>query len=203
MEQYKNTVYHGDCLEFMRSVPDGFFDLVLTDPPYMIGISNNPIRQKHDKKDWDSKPINPEVFKEMQRVAKNLIVWGGNYFTEFLPSSKGFLIWDKKQPYNFTLAMCEYAYSSFNRPAKMFSYANRSDGVKMHPTQKPLPLMQFCLRYAQEQTDTLKVFDPFMGSGTTAVACVSMGIDWWGCELERDYVDVANSRLSKLQVELF
>lgn len=207
MEQYKNTVYHGDCLEFMRSVPDGFFDLVLTDPPYGLGdrlskgsgvLQNRPFKQQYLASGWTDIAPTQEVFNEIMRVSKNQIIWGGNYFD--LPPTRGFICWDKKQPMP-TLSACEYAWTSFDKPAKLFAMCNINP-QRQHPTQKPVELMKFCLNYSKA-TKGMRVLDPFLGSGTTSVACASMGIDWWGCELEQDYVDDANIRLSKLQVELF
>ncbi len=93
------------------------------------------------------------------------------------------------------------AWTSFDRPA--FKYVTSGDHkIKKHPTQKPLKLMEFCLDYSQVSKD-FKVFDPFMGSGTTAVACKSLGLDFWGCELEEDYVEIANKRLEFVQGSLF
>ena len=197
-----NKIYNGDCLEYMKTVPDKYFDLVLTDPPYEIGISYNPIRQKHTKKEWDNNIPTNEIFNEIMRVSKNQIIWGANYFN--LPPSKGFIIWDKKQSYDFSLAMCEYAYSSFDFPAKMYSYANRGDEEKLHPSMKPLKLMDFCINFALERDDNIKsIFDPFSGSGTTLVSAKSKGLNYVGCELDKDYYEIINKRLSQVQGSLF
>ncbi len=201
MQNKMNKIHNIDCLEFMKTIPDNYFDLVLTDPPYGINIGRDSIRQKHAKKDWDKETPSQKYFDEIFRISKNQIIWGGNYFN--LPPSKGFLIWDKKQPYDFTLAMAEYAYSSWDFPAKLFSHSNRGDEDKKHPTQKPTKLMEFCLDFAGRREDIKSVFDPFMGSGTTALACQSIGIEWCGCELEPDYVKVANKRLEAVQGSLF
>lgn len=201
-EKTMNKILNIDCLEHMRKIPDNFYDLCLTDPPYGISISSNPIRQKHKKKNWDDEAPNKELFDEIFRVSKNQIIWGGNYFN--LPPSKGFLIWDKKQSYDFSLAMCEYAYSSFDFPAKMYSYTNRGDEVKLHPSMKPLKLMDFCINFAKERDKNIKtIFDPFAGSGTTLVACKSQNIDYVGCELDKDYYETINKRLAQVQGSLF
>ena len=197
-----NKVWNCDCLEYMKTVPDNFFDLVLTDPPYGIDLSSNPIRQKHKKKDWDKSIPLGDIFKEIFRISKNQIIWGGNYFN--LPTSKGFLVWDKKQPYDFSLAMCEYAYSSFDFPAKMYSYSNRGDEQKLHPTQKPLRLMEFCLDFALQRDNSIRtVFDPFSGSGTTLVSAKSKDFNYVGCELDKDYYEIIQKRLSQVQGSLF
>ena len=196
-----NKIHNMDCLEFMRQVPDDYFDLVLTDPPYGIGISSNPIRQKHNKKNWDNFTPTQEIFDEIFRVSKEQIIWGGNYFN--LPPSKCFLVWDKKQPYDFSLAMAELAYCSIDYPAKIYSHANRGDEDKEHPSQKPTKLMDFCLNFAQERKQSRTVFDPFGGSGTTFVSAKSKGLDWCGCELDSDYCEIANKRLAKVQTSMF
>jgi len=112
-----NTIINADCLEVMKTIPDNYFDLVLTDPPYGIGISSNPIRQKHDKKDWDDFAPSKEHFDEIFRISKNQIIWGANYFD--LPPNKCFLVWDKKQPYDFSLAMAENLVSITSIEKKM------------------------------------------------------------------------------------
>lgn len=202
MKDMINKVFNEDCLETMKRMPDKSIDLVLTDPPYGIGISSNPIRQKHTKKEWDTNIPMELIFNEIFRISKNQIIWGANYFN--LPPSKGFLIWDKKQPYDFSLAMCEYAYSSFDFPAKMYSYSNRGDEIKLHPTQKPLDLMTFCLNFALQRDNTIKtIYDPFSGSGTTLVSAKSKGLDFIGSELDKDYFEIIQKRLSAVQGSLF
>ena len=197
-EEMKNEVMHCDALELMKMIPDNAIDLVLTDPPYGIGISKNPIRQKHDKKEWDNKTPSKEMFSEILRVSKNQIIWGGNYFN--LPvQGKNFLIWDKVQPFDFSLAMCEMAWTSLDSPAKIFKHSVRLEGANKHPTQKPIELMRWCLtNYAK---DCKTVLDPFAGSFTTARACKDMGFDFIACDLEKDYCEIGEKRL--LQETLF
>ena len=202
MQDMINKVFNEDCLKTMKRMADKSIDLVLTDPPYGIGISSNPIRQKHTKKEWDNNIPMDLIFNEIFRISKNQIIWGANYFN--LPPSKGFLIWDKKQPYDFSLAMCEYAYSSFDFPAKMYSYSNRGDEIKLHPTQKPLDLMTFCLVFALQRDNTIKtIYDPFSGSGTSLVCAKSKGFDYIGSELDKDYFEIINKRLQSVQGSLF
>ena len=136
----ENRAFNENCLDAMKRTPDKYYDLAIVDPPYGIGIANNPVRQKHSRKAWDSSPPT-EYFSELFRISKNQVIWGGNYFE--LPPCKGFLIWDKKQPFDFTLAMCEFAWTSFNKPAKMFSYSVMSERGKIHPTQKPVALYEW------------------------------------------------------------
>ena len=169
-----------------REYDGGRFDLLLTDPPYGIGISSNPVRQAHDKKSWDNEAPNISRFIDQ---CDESIVWGGNYFD--LPPSRGFIIWDKVQPQSFSLAMCEYAWRSKDCNAKI--YKKRVVGCeKLHPTQKPVDLMQYCLIEAGLPKT---VFDPFMGSGTTLVACEKENISGTGIEVDPQYFDVACSRV--------
>ena len=162
-------------------------DACLTDPPYGIGIASNPVRQKHAKSDWDARPVQPRIFVES--VAQS-IVWGGNYFN--LPPSKGFFVWDKKQPEDLTLAMCEMAWTNIDTPAKMFRLAVTSYN-KQHPTQKPVELMAWCLSYT-----TGSVFDPFLGSGTTLIAAEQLGRTCYGMEISPAYCDVIVKRWETL-----
>ena len=183
------TLYLGDCMEVMPTL--GRVPAVVTDPPYGIGIAANPVRQKHEKLDWDSSTPTEAVIDYILENSDEQIIWGGNYFN--LPPSQGFLIWDKKQPENFSLAMCELAWMSRKWPAKMFRHSVTSY-EKEHPTQKPVPLMQWCLTYLQTKD---VVLDPFMGSGTTGVACVKAGRAFIGIEREPSYFDVACRRIEE------
>lgn len=179
----------GDCLKVMPLL--GRFDAVVTDPPYGIGIANNPVRQKHEKKDWDAIPVGDKHISAMLSISDEQIIWGGNYFN--LPPSRGFLIWDKKQPENFSLAMCELAWWSKDHNAKVFSKSVLGYD-KSHPTQKPVQLMEWCIGYIKAAQTIL---DPFMGSGTTLVACQRLGRNGIGIELDPDYFDIACRRVEE------
>ena len=183
------TLYLGDCREVLPTLAP--CDLILTDPPYGIGIAANPVRQAHEKMEWDAEPPSAWLFGLMQERARNLIVWGGNYFP--LPPSQTFLVWDKMQPENFSLAMCEQAWCSFQKPAKM-RRLSVTNYAKEHPTQKPVELMEWCIGHAPD-SDT--VCDPFMGSGTTGVAAVRMGRTFVGIEREPKYFDIACKRIEQ------
>ena len=142
-------------LDLMKRYSDKYFDLAIVDPPYGIGISKNPIRQMHKKKNWDNEIPSKQYFDELFRVSKNQIIWGGNYFD--LPPSQGFYIWDKKQPENFSLAMCEYAWSSIQKPAKIWSLSVMKEQNKIHPTQKPIELYEWIImRNAEKDYKILK-----------------------------------------------
>jgi len=193
---------HGDCLEAMREMQDKQFDLAIVDPPYGIGISNNPFRQKHEKCDWDNAIPNKQYFDELMRVSKNQIVWGGNYFD--LPPSQGFVIWDKKQPQNFSSAMCEMAWMSFQKPAKIFrKHVVTAEPNKIHPTQKPVELYRWLLEMYTEENDL--ILDTHLGSGSIAVACWDMGFDLTAYEIDKEYYDAACKRFKEQtsQVRLF
>jgi len=160
---------------------------MVTDPPYGIGISSNPVRQKHAKSDWDAKPVEPRSLVEL---VSQSIVWGGNYFD--LPPAKGFFVWDKKQPEDLTLAMCEMAWTNIDTPAKMFRLSVTSYD-KEHPTQKPVGLIAWCLSYTDGD-----VFDPFLGSGTTLIAAEQLGRKCYGMEISPQYCDVIVKRWENL-----
>lgn len=179
----------GDCLEVMQEL--GRFDACLTDPPYGINIAANPVRQKHQKKAWDAKPVGQEHLDAMFAISAEQIIWGGNYFT--LPPSRGFLVWDKKQPENFSLAMCEFAWWSRDHNAKVYSRSVLGY-EKSHPTQKPVDLMQWCLGFMPHAA---AVLDPFMGSGTTLVACQRLGRMGTGIEIDPEYFRIACERVHK------
>ena len=221
------NIIHGDCLEVMRGFADNQFDLVLTDPPYGIGIARlGTVRgckdlsksgalkgfkkeKDYGNQDWDSGIPSKEVFEQIFRVSKNQIIFGGNYFTEYLPNSSCWLVWDKKENAVNDFSDCELAYTSFKKAVRKFTYGFtgfeginnlRRDGeIKEHPTQKPLALMQWCLQKYSKRGDT--ILDPFMGSGTTLLAAKALGIDATGIEINEQYCEIARRRLE--QTSLF
>jgi len=181
------TIYHGDCEEILPTL--GRFDLLLTDPPYGIGIAKNPVRQAHESESWDNQRVKLELIKSTIEACDEAIIWGGNYYA--LPPSRKFLVWDKHQPENFSLAMCEQAWCSRDGNAKL--YSKRVVGYeKLHPTQKPVDLLRWCLRQSQ---DAKTVLDPFMGSGTTLVAAKLDGRHAVGIEISEKYCEIAANRL--------
>jgi len=190
-----------DNVEFMKSCVDKQFDLAIVDPPYGIGISSNPVRQQHNKKDWDNVIPTPEYFEQLFRVSKNQIIWGGNYFD--LKPSQGFLIWDKKQPQDFSLAMCEMAWSSIQSPAKMFRFSVLKEQNKIHPTQKPVDLYRWILQLYGEKG--MKILDTHGGSMSISIACDMEGYDLDICEIDKQYFDTGVSRYNnyKSQLKLF
>lgn len=194
----ESIAYNMDCMEYMRSLPDKAFDLAVVDPPYGIGISENPVRQAHKVKKWDNKTPNSDYFKELFRVSKNQIIWGGNYFE--LPPHKNFLIWDKRQPENFSLAMCEMAWTSFDEPAKIFRWNVLLEKGKIHPTQKPVALYAWIFsRYAKLGD---KILDTHLGSGSSRIAAYDAGIDFVGCEIDKDYFKAQEERFEAHSAQL-
>ena len=216
-----NKIHNIDCLEFMKQVPDDYFDLVLTDPPYGIDVAKNGAvgggshrgkAKDFGSKDWDKEIPPKEYFEEMLRISKNCIIFGGNYFLDYLHNTRCFITWYKHngQPKR-TFADSEVAWTNFDNNCEVYSFkwdgfiqqnmANKEE--RHHPTQKPTELFKMILRDYAVKKDKKTVFDPFIGSGTTALACKSLGLDWCGCELEADYVEIANKRLQQVQGSLF
>ncbi len=187
-----------DCMQGMKEFEDGFFDLAIVDPPYGIGISKKPVRRTHSKKEWDSKPPTDEYFKELFRVSKEQIIWGGNYYN--LPPTKNYIVWDKLQPEDLTLSMCEIAWCSIQRPAKIFRYSVLKEKNKIHPTQKPVALYAWLLSKYAKQGD--KILDTHVGSASSLIACHNMGFSFWGFELDSDYYTAARKRLNTERAQL-
>lgn len=194
------TLYLGDCLEVLPTLPK--VDAVLTDPPYGINYgrdggfsASHRWGQWRENVAWDQDRPPREIFDAMLSCSKDQIIWGGNYFTDYLPPTMQWLVWDKGQR-DFSLADCEFAWSSQHRAARIFNYGRGKavqDG-KEHPTQKPIQLMQWCLEFLPKAKTIL---DPFAGSGTTGVACVNLGRSFIGIEREPTYFDIACRRIEE------
>lgn len=190
----------GDCLPVMRGLPN--VEAVVTDPPYGIGADKAASKNKgkwgwtdFGDSDWDKERPPRVVFDEILKIAPHQIIWGGNYFTDYLPPKMRWLIWDKGQR-SFSLADFEMAWTSQNKAARAFDYPRAlaiQDG-KQHPTQKPVELMRWCLGFVR---DARTILDPFMGSGTTGVACVKEGRSFIGIEIDEGYFDIACDRIRK------
>lgn len=195
----KIRLYNGDCMEWMKSVPDNYYELAIVDPPYGIGISSNPVRQLHKKKMWDNAIPNNDYFHELFRISQNQIIWGGNYFLDYLGNTQCFIIWDKKQPVDFSLAMCEMAWTSFSKPAKIFTSSVLKEKGKIHPTQKPIQLYEYLLTNYAKQGD--KIFDSHFGSLSIGIACHNLGFKLDACELDKEYYQSALERLNRHQAQ--
>jgi site-specific DNA-methyltransferase (adenine-specific) len=186
-------------MDAMSKMEDNAYDLAIVDPPYGIGISSNSFRQKHKKCDWDSAIPTDQYFKQVQRVSKNQIIWGGNYFD--LSPSQGFLIWDKKQPHNFSSAMCEMAWMSFQKPAKIFRmHIVTAESNKIHPTQKPVALYKWLLKNYANEGD--KILDTHLGSGSIAIACYDGGFSLDAWEIDEEYYTLALNRFNTHKKQL-
>lgn len=217
IEDYKNKVYLGDCLEFMKNVPDDYFDLILCDPPYGINmdggnIGGNNLGKAKDyiKKDWDKEPPTKEYFDEILRISKKAIIFGANHFIDLIPyASSCWIVWNKDNSGNF--ADSELAWTNFKTAVRNYKFrwngmlqqdmANKE--TRYHPTQKPVELFKHILRDYAVKNNYTKIFDPFMGSGTTLLASMSLGLDCWGCELDEDYHKIIEKRSSQVQGSLF
>jgi hypothetical protein len=195
------TLYFGDCQEILPTL--GKVDAVVTDPPYGInygklmkgkgdgagGLDKNRWKDYGDF-DWDVSRPDPTIFAAILGAADEHIIWGGNYFADLLPPTMRWLVWDKCQ--NFSLADFELAWTSQNAAGRTFRYSRPEalqDG-RHHPTQKPVQLIQWCLGFVKGT-----ILDPFMGSGTTGVACANLGRKFIGIEIEPKYFDIACRRI--------
>jgi DNA modification methylase len=203
------VLYNCDCLDVMRDLKDKEIDLVLTDPPYGInygkqlknkgdgnGGSNKYGWKNYGCPEWDKEIPKAEVFNQFFRISKNQIIWGGNYMTDNLKPSQCWLVWDKGQR-DFSLADGEMAWTSFDKAMRIFTYARAKalqDG-KIHPTQKPVALMAWCLNNYSQENDL--IFDGFLGSGTTAIASIRTKRRLIGCELDNEYFDKMCKRIEE------
>ena len=207
------TITCEDNMKLMSRYPDNYFDLAIVDPPYGMpkdsthgrGKLKNRILNNGSVENWDIKP-NPEYFVELERVSKNQIIWGGNYFADLLQPTKGWIYWDKKpNGENLTFSDGELAWTSFNKPLKSFNYGWIGFGMvnsgekKIHPTQKPVQLYKWILKnYAQ---DGFKIIDTHLGSGSHAIAVEEMNsfekmnLTLTACELDKEYFDKAIQRI--------
>lgn len=206
-----NTIYNEDCLETMKRMPDNFVDLIITDPPYgkmwtrgKHGIGLVKHANETDKTLWDKSIPSEEVFKEIFRVSKNQIIFGGNYFTDYLRPSNCWLVWDKladlKLGKQIPFAHCELVWTSFNKTVKKYTlrqqgFINDSKDKRVHPTQKPTEVITAILK--DFSLDTELIYDPFMGSGTTARACKDLGRNYIGSEISKEYCEIAERRLKQ------
>jgi DNA modification methylase len=188
-EQDGIVIYHGDCREILPTL--GTFDLLLTDPPYGIGIAANPVRQAHEKSEWDNHRPDRSTLGLCMSMATHQVIWGGNYFG--LPSSQCFFVWDKGQPQNFSLAMCEQAWTNLKMPAKLFRKSVLSYR-KQHPTEKPVELLAWCIGFVPSAQT---IVDPFAGSGSTGEAAKRLGKSAVLIEREENYCEIAAKRLAQ------
>lgn len=205
-------------MELMKRTPDKFYDLSLVDPPYGIGFDGNTTvngnagksktfsnKQHHKKKHWDNERPDLLYFSEIQRVSKNQIIWGGNYFADLLPPKRAWIFWDKKitNEKNNNFSDGELAWTSFEGILRRFTYDwigfgylnNPHKERKIHPTQKPVALYKWLLDNYAHPGD--KILDTHLGSGSIAIACHDYGFDLTACELDPDYYNAAMQRIKQ------
>ncbi len=197
----KITLIHGDCMEYMRTLPDNAFALCVADPSYSqangkVERTGGGWAEKYGSAiiEWDKTPSS-DYFAELFRVSRNQIIWGGNYFG--LPPTRCFLIWRKPFSEKFSMAMAEYAWTSFNANAKVFECTPQGtkNDPRFHPTQKPVKLYQWqYLNYANKGD---RILDPNLGSGSSAIAAYDLGFEFVGIEIDKEYYEAAKDRLLK------
>ena len=222
-----SEVYLEDCTKALKRFPDKHFDLAIVDPPYGIGADkaqNNAAMQriKADGKskagrgwklyadtDWDNETPKAEYWQELFRVSKNQIVWGGNYFTDYLPPSMGWIMWDKGQR-DFSLADGELAWTSFNKALRIFEMSrgkalakNNEQGGRFHPTQKPEMLYSWILQNYAKAGDL--ILDTHLGSGSSRIAAYKGGFNFVGFEINEHYYEKQEKRFKDFisQLRLF
>ena len=195
----KDTFINANCMDYLKEFPDNYFDLAIVDPPYGLlehgaqtggekGIMENRAYRNKKIDKWDHSP-RPEYFSDLFRVSKNQIIWGGNYFE--LPPCRCFIVWDKMQPFE-TFSRCEFAWTSFKSPAKIYTQDNRYAG-KIHPTQKPINLYEWLIsRYAK---DGDLILDTHVGSASSLIACHKTNHRYVGFEIDQEYYNKAKERL--------
>ena len=196
-------------MEALAKMQDNQFDLAIVDPPY--GINANKEKEhngwkNYGIKDWDNEIPKQEYFKELFRVSKNQIVWGGNYMTEHLPPKMCWLLWDKGQR-DFSLADGELAWTSFNKALRIFTMPRgaaladaKNNGGKIHATQKPVKLYEWLLMNYANEGD--KILDTHLGSASIAIACHNLGYDLEGYELDEEYYNAAVKRYNNYIAQL-
>lgn len=188
-----NTIENIDCMIRLKEIPNDYFELAIVDPPYGKNVDkpgkSNFVLTKHKSKLWDHSPPKKEYFEELFRVSKNQIIWGGNYFD--LPPTSCFVVWDKMNPLRGKFSDAEYAWTSFRKPSIIHTQPWIGYGRKfhekdepIHPTQKPINLYRRLLYEFANEGD--KILDTHVGSGSSIVACIEMGFEYYGTEVDEE-----------------
>lgn len=207
-----NTFLNADCMDYLPKCPAGYFDLAIIDPPYGIGehggkLRVNPARPcyelrkttpKYEDKGWDKSPPSVEYWRELFRVSKNQVIFGANYFVEYLKPSMGWIFWDKKfEGTDFSDG--EFIYTSFERGAKKITISSKAETqgglLRVHPTQKPIYLYRQILEFTKLTSGV--VLDTHVGSGSSLIACKEMGFGYVGFEIDKDYYEAASKRVAR------
>lgn len=212
VEDITNKIICADCLDILRELPDKCVDLVLTDPPYGISEANGKnssggklaVAKDYGKKDWDNKIPEKEIFDEIFRVSKNQIIFGGNYFVEYLKNSPCWIVWNKNNGNN-DFADCELAWTNFKSAVRKYDFTwngmlqqnMKNKEQRIHPTQKPADLFGMILRDYSNENDL--ILDCFSGSGTTAIACHRLNRRFICIERDKEYWEASCKRLEDEQ----
>jgi len=220
----ESVVYNADCMDIMKGYPDKYFELAVVDPPYGIKADRSFVRKtpaidpRNGRKIitkpkkigyWDNERPNILYFKELIRISKNQIIFGGNYFADLLPPKSCWIVWDKVNG-NSDQADCELAWTSFNTAVRQLEYMwciaqgnNKLWEKKLHPTQKPIALYDWIFKNYAKPTD--KILDTHLGSGSSRIAAYKSGLSFVGIELDKDYFEAQEKRFNtfKSQLRLF
>jgi DNA modification methylase len=190
----------GDCLDVLPGLASGSVDAVVTDPPYGIGIARSHrlvVEKGWAAGEWDDVPLDQSAIDLLVGLAPNVIIWGGNYYR--MPPTRGYLVWDKDND-GRDFGECEYAWTTLDSVSRIFRYRPQNmDGGKVHPTQKPIALMKWCVEKISRPGDT--ILDPYMGSGTTGIACAQLGRNFIGIEKDPHYFAIAQRRIEQAQAQ--
>jgi len=203
------NITNEDNMLLMSRYEDNHFELAIVDPPYGIGASEMTMGSGKNKKykkgkKWDNETPTSEYFSQLQRVSKNQIIWGGNYFSDKLNPSRCYIFWDKGINGDCDFADGELAWCSFDKvlrkaPIRYKGFLG-ADNVRIHPTQKPVKLYEWLLMNYAKEGD--KILDTHLGSGSIALACHNLGYNLTACELDKEYYDAAMKRLKQHQQQL-
>lgn len=208
------TITNEDNMALMSRYSDKYFDLAIVDPEYGINAAAkssyhaNALTNYKPKK-WDNKIPDQAYFDELFRVSKHQIIWGGNYFTEFIPPMPKWIVWDKMQPEGIDQAMFELAWSSqIKIQSRIYRQSAQSNSnkvannkykaqkyIRIHPTQKPVKMYKWLLDGYAKPGD--KILDTHLGSGSIAIACHDYGFDLTACELDKEYFEAAMKRIEQ------
>lgn len=216
IDKFKNKIITAPAELFLKFLPDKCIDLALIDPPYGINVQQQIAKKLGGKRlserkyywkmydaataNWDNERPSAELFKEIMRVSKKQIIWGGNYFADLLPPSQGWLVWNKGQ-HGFSLADGELAWTNTDKALRIFDYGRSQFSAdekneRIHLTQKPIKLFKWCIEQAKLKQGAI-VLDVFAGSCTTARACIEMGLDYICVDKDPDMIAKARKLTDK------
>ena len=202
-------LYKGDCLEVMKDIPDKSIDVIITDPPYGIlggskTIGGSKLYKANEYNcDWDNERISKEILNEIFRISKNQIIFGYNYISDLLPITNSLIVWDKKEKNDWfdNFSDGEIIWTSYKKPLRIYRFLwmgairKGKRTKRVHPTQKPIELMEWIIKNYTNENDT--ILDCFMGSGSTGVACKHTNRRFIGIELDDNYFEIAKKRIEE------